>query len=198
MRVSLFIPCYVDTFYPSVGISVVEVLERLGHTVEYPQSLTCCGQPAFNGGFWPQARQVARGVLQAFQDAEVVVVASGSCAAMLKKFYPEIFQGTPQHEAALALAGKTWEFSDFLVTKLGVSDVGARLAATVTFHDGCHGLRELGVQSQPRALLLSHVQDLDADRNDRSTDLLRVRRRVCRQVRPDLDGHGRSQVRVGA
>lgn len=159
MRVSLFIPCYVDTFYPNVGISVVEVLERLGHTVEYPQSLTCCGQPAFNGGFWPQARQVARGVLKAYQNADVVVVASGSCGAMLKKFYPEIFQETPQQEAAQTLADKTWEFSDFLVTRLGVTDVGARLDAAVTFHDGCHGLRELGVQSQPR-LLLSHVQGL--------------------------------------
>lgn len=160
MRISLFIPCYVDTFYPRVGISVVEVLERLGHTVEYPQSLTCCGQPAFNGGFWPQARQVARGVLTAYRDADVVVVASGSCGAMLKKFYPEIFQDTPQHEAALALAGKTWEFSDFLVTKLGVTDVGAKFDAAVTFHDGCHGLRELGVQSQPR-ILLSHVRGLN-------------------------------------
>ncbi len=153
MRISLFIPCYVDTFYPRVGISVVEVLERLGHTVEYPQSLTCCGQPAFNGGFWPEARQVAQGVLKAYRDAEVVVAASGSCGAMLKKFYPDIFQGTPQHEAAQALAGKTWEFSDFLVTKLGVTDVGAKFDAAVTFHDGCHGLREMGVQHQPRALL---------------------------------------------
>lgn len=159
MRVSLFIPCYVDTFYPKVGISVVEVLTRLGHTVNYPPSVTCCGQPAFNGGFWPQARAVAEGVLTAYQDAEVVVVASGSCAAMLKVFYPQIFQGTPRHEAALALAEKTWEFSDFLVTKLGVTDVGARLEARVTFHDGCHGLRELGVQPQPRALL-ADVRDL--------------------------------------
>ena len=159
MRISLFVPCYVDAFYPKVGISVVEVLERLGHTVDYPQSVTCCGQPAFNGGFWPQARAVAEGVLQAYQNSDVVVVASGSCAAMLKTFYPQIFEGTPRQEAALALAEKTWEFSDFLVTRLGVTDVGAKFDATVTFHDGCHGLRELGVQSQPRTLL-SHVEGL--------------------------------------
>ncbi len=160
MRISLFIPCYVDTFYPNVGISVVEVLERLGHTVSCPPAVTCCGQPAFNSGYWPEARQVAETVLKAYQKADAVVVASGSCAAMLKNFYPQMFQGTPQSEAAGALAEKVWEFSDFLVTQLGVTDVGARLAATVTFHDGCHGLRELGVQSQPR-LLLSHVRDLE-------------------------------------
>ena len=159
MRISLFVPCYVDAFYPNVGISIVKILERLGHTVEYPQSLTCCGQPAFNGGFWPQARAVAEGVLKAYRNADVVVVASGSCGAMIKVFYPQIFQDTPHHEAALALAEKTWEFSDFLVTRLGVTDIGARFPATVTFHDGCHGLRELGVQSQPRTLL-AHVQDL--------------------------------------
>lgn len=153
MRVSLFVPCYVNAFYPQVGISVVQVLERLGHTVEYSMSLTCCGQPAFNGGFWPEARTVAGGVLKAFRDAEAVVVASGSCAAMLKVFYPQIFQDTPHLAAAQELAEKTWEFSDFLVTKLGVTDVGAKFPARVTFHDGCHGLRELEVQSQPRALL---------------------------------------------
>lgn len=159
MRISLLIPCYVDAFYPRAGISVVEVLERLGHSVDYPPAVTCCGQPAFNGGFWPQARAVAEGVLKAYQKADVVVVASGSCGAMLKVFYPQIFQDTPYQEAARALADKTWEFSDFLVTKLGVTDVGARFPATVTFHDGCHGLREMGVQSQPRTLL-ANVREL--------------------------------------
>jgi len=159
VRISLFISCYVDTFYPRAGISVVEILERLGHTVEYSPSVTCCGQSALNGGFWPQARAVAEGVLKAYQNADVVVVASGSCGAMLKVFYPQIFQDTPHYEAALALAEKTWEFPDFLVTKLGVTDVGAKFASTVTFHDGCHGLRELEVQSQPR-ILISHVRGL--------------------------------------
>lgn len=159
MKISLFIPCYVDAFYPNVGISVVKILERLGHTVAYSPEVTCCGQPAFNSGYWPEARQVAEGVLNAYQKADVVVVASGSCAAMLKNFYPQIFQDTPQQDAALALAEKTWEFSDFLVTELGVTDVGARFPATVTYHDGCHGLRELNIQSQPRTLL-SHVEGL--------------------------------------
>jgi L-lactate dehydrogenase complex protein LldE len=160
MRVFLFVPCYVDAFYPTVGISVVEVLERLGHTVDYPMELTCCGQPAFNSGYWPEARKVAKETLKHYRKADVVVIASGSCGAMLKVFYPQIFKDTPQYDEAVELAGKTWEFSDFLVTKLGVTDVGARFPATVTFHDGCHGLRELGVESQPRSLL-ANVRDLE-------------------------------------
>jgi len=160
MKVSLFIPCFVDTFYPKVGISIVTILEKLGHQIEYPMGVTCCGQPAFNSGFWPETREVARGVLKAYASAEVVVVASGSCGAMLKVFYPQIFQETPDYEAAVDLAGKVWEFSDFLVTKLGITDVGASFPAKVTFHDGCHGLRELGIQSQPRTLL-SNVRDLE-------------------------------------
>ena len=159
MKISLFVPCYVDAFYPNAGISVVKVLERLGHTVDYPLGVTCCGQPPFNSGYWPEARRVAAGVLKAYQDTDAVVVASGSCAAMLKVFYPQIFQETSRRDAALSLAEKVWEFSDFLVTKLGVTDVGAKFPATVTFHDGCHGLRELGIQSQPRQLLAS-VQGL--------------------------------------
>ncbi len=159
MQIALFIPCYVDAFYPRAGIAVVQVLERLGHTVSYPPAVTCCGQPAFNSGFWPEARAVAGRVLDGYKDAEVVVAASGSCAAMLKVFYRQIFAETPRRAEADALAAKVWEFSDFLVTKLGVSDVGAAFPARVTFHDGCHGLRELGVQSQPR-LLLSQVRGL--------------------------------------
>jgi L-lactate dehydrogenase complex protein LldE len=98
--------------------------------------------------------------LDAFRDAEVVVSGSGSCGAMFKKFYLELFHGTPQEEAAKALAAKTWEFSEFLVSKLGVRDVGAKFSGKVTFHDGCHGLRELGTQAAPRELL-RHVQGLE-------------------------------------
>jgi L-lactate dehydrogenase complex protein LldE len=153
MQISLFIPCFVDSFYPRVGISIVEILERLGHSVDYPQGATCCGQPAFNCGYWPESREVAKHILKLYRDSEVVVVASGSCCAMIKVFYPEIFKGTQHQGAAAALSSKTWEFSDFLVNVLGVTDVGARFEAKVTFHDGCHGLREIGVESEPRTLL---------------------------------------------
>jgi L-lactate dehydrogenase complex protein LldE len=153
MRIALFIPCFIDQLFPRVGISVVDVLERLGHQVEFHESITCCGQPAFNSGFWEEARQVAEPVIRKLQKAEAVVIPSGSCGAMIRVFYPQLFANTPLHEDAQALSAKTFEFSEFLVDKLGVSDVGARLDTTATFHDGCHGLRELDVKSQPRKLL---------------------------------------------
>ena len=159
MTVTLFIPCFVDLMYPRVGISIVEIFEKLGHTVEYPEELTCCGQPAFNSGYWPEAREVALPVLRRLQNAEAVVIASGSCGAMLKVFYPQLFAGTEHEKAAKELSARCYEFSDFLVTKLGVTDLGARFPHKVTFHDGCHGLRELGIKKGPRALL-GKVRDL--------------------------------------
>jgi L-lactate dehydrogenase complex protein LldE len=153
MKVTLFIPCFVDLFYPKVGISMVRILERLGHRVECPESPACCGQPAFNTGYWQESRAIASRLLERLKGAEVVVIASGSCGAMLKVFYPELFAGTPQEDAARELASKCYEFSGFLVNCLGVTDLGVRFDARVTFHDGCHGLRELDNQAPPRALL---------------------------------------------
>ncbi len=153
MRVSLFIPCYVDQLFPHVGVSVVEVIERLGHEVDYPMAQTCCGQPPFNAGFCGEAKVVAEHFVRCFRGAEVIVVPSGSCAAMVKVFYRELFEGGPLEDAAREVGERTWEFSEFLVKKLGVTDVGARFDERVTFHDGCHGLRELGVKDAPRTLL---------------------------------------------
>jgi L-lactate dehydrogenase complex protein LldE len=111
--------------YPRVGISIVQILERLGHSVDYPEELTCCGQPAFNSGYWDEARPIAERVLVRLKNAEAVVIASGSCGAMIKKFYPELFTKTPHFRTATALAEKCYEFSDFLVTRLGVTELGA-------------------------------------------------------------------------
>jgi L-lactate dehydrogenase complex protein LldE len=160
MKISLFIPCFVDQFYPQVGMSIVQVFERLGHTVDYPEAQTCCGQPAFNSGYWDEARTMAERQMSVFRDAENVVIASGSCGAMVKFFYPELFHGCPGEAEAKALAAKTFEFSDFLVNQLGVLDVGAKFPGKATFHDGCHGLRELGAKKTPRQLL-EHVKGLD-------------------------------------
>lgn len=159
MTVTLFIPCFVDALFPRAGISMVEILERLGHIVVCPAEISCCGQPPFNSGYWDEARPVAAKVLESLKDAEAVVIGSGSCGAMVKKFYPELFANTPQSELANQIAGRTWEFSDFLVSKLGVTDLGAKFPHQVTFHDGCHGLRELGLKKPPRTLM-SHVQGL--------------------------------------
>src|SRR5215212_9196464 len=113
MKVTLFIPCFVDLMFPNVGISMVKILERLGHQIHCPPELACCGQPAFNSGYWDEARAVASKVLDTLRDSEVVVIASGSCGAMLKVFYPELFAQTNRSDAAQALATKCYEFSDF-------------------------------------------------------------------------------------
>lgn len=160
MKITLFVPCFIDTLFPRVAMSIVDVLERLGHEIVVPEAITCCGQPAFNSGCWDESRTIARKVLHTLADAEVVVIASGSCGAMLKVFYPELFAGTEFESASKQLSGKTWEYSQFLVDKLGVTDLGARFPGKVTFHDGCHGLRELGCKQQPRKLL-GAVQGLE-------------------------------------
>lgn len=160
MTVTLFVPCFVDALFPRAGISMVQILERLGHRVVCPEEVACCGQPPFNSGYWPEAQVIALKVLNQLKDAEAVVIGSGSCGAMVKKFYPELFAKTPQAELARQVAARTWEFSDFLAAKLGVTDLGARFPAKVTFHDGCHGLRELGIKQSPR-LLLGKVQGLE-------------------------------------
>ncbi|MEI7807088.1 MAG: (Fe-S)-binding protein [Verrucomicrobiota bacterium] len=160
MTVTLFIPCFVDALYPRAGISMVEILERLGHQVVCPEEIACCGQPPFNSGYHPEARTIAAPVLEKLAGAEAVVIGSGSCGAMVKKFYPELFAGTRHAELAKLVASRTWEFSDFLVNKLGVTDLGAKFPHQVTFHDGCHGLRELGIQKQPR-VLLANVNGLE-------------------------------------
>ncbi len=160
MKISLFIPCFVDSFFPQTGVHIVNILERLGHTVDYPMELTCCGQPAFNSGYWDETRTVAKRVLKIFEKSDVVVIASGSCGAMLKVFYPEIFKDTPSHQAALDLSAKTHEFTEFLVNELKVTDLGACFPGKVTYHDGCHGMRELHIHDEPRQLL-SHVRGLE-------------------------------------
>lgn len=161
MKVTLFIPCFVDMCYPKVGISIVHILERLGHTVLCPEDVICCGQPAFNSGYWDEARAVASKVVDRLESAEVVVIASGSCGAMLKVFYPQLFERTSRAAASNALATRVHEFSDFLVNVLGVTDLGARFPAKVTIHDGCHGLRELGTAKLPPRKLLERVEGVE-------------------------------------
>src|SRR5258707_6187723 len=115
MNVTLFIPCFVDLMYPKVGISMARILERLGHTIECPEEIACCGQPAYNSGYWDEARSVAVKVLKRLKDSEAVVIASGSCGAMLKVFYPELFAGTPHAAAAPSLGKKSCRLFECLV-----------------------------------------------------------------------------------
>ncbi len=149
-----------DQLFPQVAISAVQVLERLGHRVEFPAAQTCCGQPAFNSGYWNDARDVASRFLDVFADAEAIVCPSGSCSTMVRQFYTEIFHDTADAKAAAKTAAKTFEFAEFLVRKLGVTDVGASFPGKVTWHDACHGLRELHLKDEPRQLLRA-VRGLD-------------------------------------
>lgn len=160
MKVALFVPCFVDAIYPGAAMAAVTVLERLGQEVFFPERQTCCGQPPFNAGTWDAAREVARHQLEAFGGAETIVSVSGSCGAMMKVFYPQLFAGDRDEKAANEVAAATHEFSDFLVNVLKIEDVGAKFEAKATFHDGCHGLRELGLKAPPRKLL-AHVKGLE-------------------------------------
>jgi L-lactate dehydrogenase complex protein LldE len=160
-QISLFVTCIVDQLFPNVGMSVETVLERLGYTVMFPATQTCCGQPAFNSGYRNEARDVALHFLDVFRDAEYIVAPSGSCTSMIVHHYRELFALDPPKLAEIhALEGKVWEFSRFLTEVAGVEDVGARLDAVATYHDSCHALRELRIKNEPRRLL-SQVKGLE-------------------------------------
>ncbi len=153
-RVGLFVTCLVDMIRPSVGFAAVKLLEQAGCTVEVPKGQTCCGQPAFNSGDRATTRDIAAQTVAAFEGCDYVVVPSGSCAATLREHYPGLFEpGSAERAAAEALAGKTHELVSFLTDVLGVTEVAARYEGSVTYHDSCSGLRELGIKSQPRRLL---------------------------------------------
>jgi L-lactate dehydrogenase complex protein LldE len=159
-RVSIFVTCIIDQIFPSVGIAMTEVLERLGYDVEFLHRQTCCGQPAFNTGYRDEARAAALHFLDVFRDAECIVVPSGSCTSMVAHHYADLFGDDPEHLAqAHALQARVFEFSRFLLEQAGVDDVGARFDGVVTYHDSCHALRELGIKDGPRRLL-AKVQGL--------------------------------------
>jgi L-lactate dehydrogenase complex protein LldE len=159
-RAQLFITCLADSLFPSVGEATVRILERLGLAVEFPAAQTCCGQPAYNGGFWRESRAMAASFLDAFEATapDPVVAPSGSCVAMLRHGFPALFAGEPRRRAqAEALAARTFELSQFLVDELGVSDAAQELGASfegrLTYHPACHLTRGLGVTEAPLRLL---------------------------------------------
>lgn len=161
-EVQLFITCIVDTLYPQVGEAVVRVLHRAGAQVDFPPGQTCCGQPAFNAGMRPQAKQMAKHTIHTLEAAGgSVVLPSGSCTAMIRHGYLELFADDPEWLLrAQALAERTYEFTEFLVDVLGIHNLDARFDGRVTYHASCHLLRDLGVDVEPRQLL-SAVKDLE-------------------------------------
>ncbi|MDQ6649302.1 MAG: (Fe-S)-binding protein [Actinomycetota bacterium] len=156
MRVALFITCFNDTLFPRTGQAVVEVLERLGHTVEFPLEQTCCGQMHFNTGYQPETVPLVRRFVDTFSSYDAVVSPSGSCAGMVREYHGRVAQvaGDGELERRVAdLAPKVYEFSEFLVDVLGVTDVGAYFPHRVTYHPTCHSLRMLHVGDKPLRLL---------------------------------------------
>ncbi len=152
-RVSLFVPCFVDQLVPEVAVDTVKILRRVGYQVDFPEAQTCCGQPAFNTGYWDDARPCAEKFLRVFKHADAVVCPSGSCTTMVRSFYPELLSSSPLQGDAVALGRRTFELSEFLVKVAGVTDVGATFPHTVTYHASCHGLRELQLRDEPLQLL---------------------------------------------
>jgi L-lactate dehydrogenase complex protein LldE len=154
MRVGLFVTCLVDLMRPRIGFAALQLLEGAGCEVVVPPTQTCCGQPGYNSGDRPAAQALARKVLAEFKDCDYVVIPSGSCGGMIKAHYPELLNEFPALRADVEwLAARTWELTDFLVGVLKLEKVPGGFAGTVTYHDSCSGLREMGVKDQPRALL---------------------------------------------
>lgn len=153
-KVGLFVTCLVDLFRPNVGFSAVELLEAAGCEVHVPRAQTCCGQPAYNSGDKADTKEIAKQVLDTFSEFDFVVAPSGSCAAMIKKHYPEVFEDEPEMLAKFnALSEKTYELVSFLTDVMFITQTPGEFSGSVTYHDSCSGLRELGVKEQPRKLL---------------------------------------------
>ncbi|MBN6186779.1 (Fe-S)-binding protein [Aneurinibacillus sp. BA2021] len=161
MKVSIFITCLSDAIYPRVGEAMARILAGQGVQLHFPETQTCCGQPAFNSGYWDEARASAATLLNAFEDSDFVVSPSGSCTGMIQHYYPALFKDDPvMLKRAQAFMDKTYEFSQFLVNVLGVTDIGAHFPHKVTYHPSCHGSRLLGIKEEPRQLL-AHVSGLE-------------------------------------
>jgi len=154
MRVGFFVTCLVDLMRPSIGFAAIELLEAGGAQVFVPPTQTCCGQPAYNSGDRADAKELAAKVVAEFESCDFLVAPSGSCAGMIRTHYGDLFSDDPAMSARVeALAAKTWELTAFLVEKLNLERVPGRFDGTITYHDSCSGLREMGVKTQPRALL---------------------------------------------
>lgn len=169
MNVQLFIPCFVDQLYPEVGFSMVKVLEKAGCTVTYNPSQTCCGQPAFNAGFWGEAKEVCSKFLSDFSGSDYIVAPSASCVGFVRNYYIKLFENAPESALAKKTTERIFEFSEFLVHILKTDDFGAVFNAKATYHDSCAGLRECKIKQEPRQLL-SKVKGLElAEMNDVET-----------------------------
>jgi len=169
MKVQIFIPCFIDQLYPTTAFNMVKVLEKAGCTVSYNSNQTCCGQPAFNAGFMPEARAVATKFLTDFDGADYIVAPSASCVGFVRNYYPKLFPGSSLSDAAHPVRNRIYEFTEFLTEILKINDIGASLNAIATYHDSCAALRECKIKEGPRKLL-SFVRGLElAEMKDNET-----------------------------
>lgn len=169
MHVQIFIPCFMDQLYPNTAFNMIKVLEKAGCTVSYNEQQTCCGQPAFNAGFRPDARDVCAKFIKDFSGTDYIVAPSASCVGFVRNYYPMLFEDSSVHNNVKALQSRTFELSEFLVNVLRIEDFGASLPARATYHDSCAGLRECHIKAEPRKLL-SNVKGLElVEMNDVET-----------------------------
>lgn len=160
MQVQLFVPCFVDQLYPTVAFNMVKVLEKAGCTVTYNANQTCCGQPAFNAGFWGEAKDVCNKFIQDFSGSDYIVAPSASCVGFVRNYYQKLYESSAQQQPVKKLTERIFELSDFLVNVLKVEDLGATFNGKVTYHDSCAALRECNLKEEPRKLL-RHVKGLE-------------------------------------
>jgi L-lactate dehydrogenase complex protein LldE len=159
MNVQLFIPCFVDQVYPTMGMNMAKVLRKAGCKVTYNPAQTCCGQPAFNAGFWEDAKDVCKKFIKDFEGDGYIVAPSASCIGFVRNYYKKLFEDSGEMERVEALTVRMYEFTEFMVKVLKVEDVGATFESSATYHDSCAGLREVGIKQEPRKLL-SNVRGL--------------------------------------
>lgn len=159
MEIALFIPCYIDQLYPDTAFNTMKILEKAGCRVTYNSNQTCCGQPAFNSGFWDETRDLARKFMNDFSTKIPVVSPSGSCTGFIRNHYPKLFKDEISMTVAVE-SMKIFELSDFLVNELKITKLGAKFPHKVTFHDSCHALREYGLTDEARKLL-AEVEGLE-------------------------------------
>ncbi len=153
MKVQIFIPCFVDQLYPETAFNMVKVLEKATCEVEYNPKQTCCGQPAFNAGFWDEARDVATKFLKDFDTIDYIVAPSASCVGFVKNYYGKLFENSSLHNKVKDVSSRIYEFSAFLTDVLKITNYGAMLKGKATYHDSCAALRECVIKEGPRKLL---------------------------------------------
>ena len=160
MKVQIFVPCFIDQLYPQTAMNMIKILEKAGCEVSYNPNQTCCGQPAFNAGFWDDARDVCSKFLKDFDPGKIIVGPSASCVGFVKNYYSRVFENASMQNEVKKISENIYELTDFLVNKSGVTNFGAKLHGKATYHDSCAGLRECKIKNEPRQLL-ANVEGLE-------------------------------------